>query len=148
MEKYMEKHIELTELRKEAMHLKDLYSDERLLGIVRRYKKLIDADGIENRMYMEATQDMLEALEKNETTVESLYDDIDIIFRKYHKALDDYRKEGIDWKEESDIRVFITMPIDMLLILFIINHPEYNSEVHLWDFDKQLEPFINALEDE
>lgn len=130
------------------MDLKDLYSNEMLLSIVRRYKSIIDADGIKNTMYIEAHEDLIEALENNETTIESFYNDINTIFTRYSELLNKYKDENITPMKESFLRTNLTLPIDLLLLIFYLNQPEYKEGISLWDFEEQLEPFINALEGE
>lgn len=138
---------ELEALKEKVQKLQERYSQDLLLEIVGCYKKIIDKDQIESRMYMEAHEDLLDALENNDTTVESFYSDINIIFTRYSELLTEYRKEYISPIEESHLRVNLSLPLDLLLIIFVLNHPEYDSEISLWEFEKQLEPFSKALED-
>lgn len=139
------KKVILNQLRKDAEKLNAEYDTNLLLRIIRRYRKITINDDIENRMYFEAHQEMLEELECGSSTIQSYYDDIELIFKEYEEFLKDYNRNDLLEVTKSLIRVNLTLPFDLLLLIFVVNHPEYVKGMDLFDFEEHLTPVVEAL---
>ncbi|QNR07797.1 hypothetical protein [Macrococcoides canis] len=124
-----------------AIHIIKEENDKNLmLAGITIWKEILKLVNVEERHYIEAYQELLDKLEENPKHIETFWEDFETCVQHLESMVEKYKKDDLSTNERSFLWANITLPISLLAVMWIYNHPEFNGDLYEFSETEHIDP--------
>ncbi|WP_144781102.1 hypothetical protein [Macrococcoides caseolyticum] len=130
-----------------AIHIIKEENDKNLmLAGITIWKEILKLVNVEERHYIDAYQELLDKLEKNPKHIETFWEDFETCVQHLESMVEKYKKDDLSTNERSFLWANITLPISLLAVMWIYNHPEFNGDLYEFSEIEHIDPLSVVME--
>ncbi|QIH78289.1 hypothetical protein GTN30_06355 [Macrococcoides canis] len=130
-----------------AIHIIKEENDKNLmLAGITIWKEILKLVNVEERHYIEAYQELLDKLEENPKHIETFWEDFETCVQHLESMVEKYKKDDLSTNERSFLWANITLPISLLAVMWIYNHPEFNGDLYEFSETEHIDPLSVVME--
>lgn len=109
------------------------------------WKEVLKIVNVEERHYIDAYQELLDELNGNPKHIETFWEDFETIIQHLETMIKMYKDTDLPVAERSCIWASITLPITLLAVMWIYNHPKFNGNLYEFEDTEHFEPLREVL---
>lgn len=130
-----------------AIHIIKEENDKNLmLAGITIWKEILKLVNVEERHYIEAYQELLDTLKENPKHIETFWEDFETCAEHLETMVERYKKDDLSTNERSHLWANITLPIPLLAVMWIYNHPEFNGDLYEFSETEHIDPLSVVME--
>lgn len=110
------------------------------------WKEVLQIVDVEERHYIDTYQELLDKLKEDPEHIKTFYEDFEICVNDLEKNVELYKGDQLSESAKSYAWANITLPIPLLSVMWIHNHPKYKGDLYEFSETEHFEPLREVLQ--